>query len=209
MKNLFKNISPKNKEKLLKKLEANTLHFKENTVIFKTIKKEDIFGIILEGCIQIIKIDYNGNKTIVDELEKDDIFGTQISSLNNDEYDIVTKENTKIIIIEYNRIININENNKDYYNIFLKNLLEIIINKIIEKNERIEILTRKTIRNKLLEYFRILSKKNGTKKLYLPFSFTDLADYLAVDRCAMTRELKNLKDEGFIEIKQKRITLLY
>ena len=78
-----------------------------------------------------------------------------------------------------------------------------------EKNERIEILTKKTIRDKLLEYFNIYRKKHASKIIYLPFSFTDLADFLAVDRSAMTRELKNLKEEGFIETKGRRITLLY
>ena len=54
-----------------------------------------------------------------------------------------------------------------------------------------------------------MSKKHGSKHIYLPFTFTALADYLAIDRTAMSRELKNLKDEGFIEIKNKRIDLLY
>ena len=54
-----------------------------------------------------------------------------------------------------------------------------------------------------------MSLKNKSKIIYLPFSFTDLADYLAIDRCAMSRELKNLKNEGFIEIKNKKIHLLY
>ena len=61
----------------------------------------------------------------------------------------------------------------------------------------------------MLEYFRIISKKNGSKHIYLPFSFSEFANYLAVDRCAMSRELKNLKEEGFIELKAKKITLLY
>ena len=95
------------------------------------------------------------------------------------------------------------------YNRFLKNLLDIVTQRIQEKNERIEILTKNTIRNKLLEYFHIYSKKHGTKYVYLPFTFSDLADYLAVDRSAMSRELKYLKEEGFIEVKGKRITRLY
>jgi len=76
-------------------------------------------------------------------------------------------------------------------------------------DKRIEILTKKTIRNKLLEYFNITSKKNGSRNIYIPFNYTDLADYLAIDRCAMSRELKYLKEEGLIETKGKRITLLY
>ena len=78
-----------------------------------------------------------------------------------------------------------------------------------EKNDRIEILTKKTIRDKLLEYFNIYSKKHGTRVIYLPFSLTDFADYLAIDRSAMSREMKNLKDEGFIDSKGRKITLLY
>ena len=81
--------------------------------------------------------------------------------------------------------------------------------KINEKNNRIEILTKKTIRNKLLEYFKMMTKRSGSKHIYLTLSFTELAEYLAVDRSAMSRELKNLKDEGFIEVKNKKITLLY
>lgn len=208
MNNLFNEISPKNKIKLLRMLEANTLHFKENTQIFNTIKNDKIIGIIIEGNIEIIKTDYNGNRTLIENLYENDIFGTMFTSFNN-EYEIISKEDTKVIIIDYDTIINTKDNNKAFFNQFIKNLLNIIVNKINEKNERIEILTRKTIRNKLLEYFRVTSKKNGSKIIYLPFSFTDLSDYLAVDRSAMSRELKNLKDEGFIEIKQKRITLKY
>ena len=54
-----------------------------------------------------------------------------------------------------------------------------------------------------------MSNKNGSRYIYLPFSFGALADYLAVDRCAMSREIKYLKEEGIIEVKDKRITLLY
>ncbi len=208
MKNLFDNISTKNKEKILKNLEANTLHFKKNNKILSTFKNENFIGIIIEGWIQIIKIDYNGNRTIIEDLEENGVFGTMISSFSNQEYDIITKDDTKIIMLDYDRIININNNNT-YYNQFLKNLLEIVINITNERNKRIEILTKKTIRNKLLEYFNVVTKNNHSKIIYLTSTLTDLSDYLAIDRCAMMRELKYLKEEGFIEIKNKKITLLY
>lgn len=207
--NLFNNINEKNKKKLLRLLESNTLFIKKDTNILNTIKNNYSLCIIIDGFVQIIKIDYNGNKIIEEELYEDDIFGAFLLPLNNNEYEILAKENTKIIEIDYERIMNCRENNKSFYNEFIKNLLQIIIDKINKKNERIEILTKKTIRNKLLEYFKINAKKHGSKYVYLPFNFTDLADYLAVDRSAMSRELKYLKEEGFIEIKGKRITLLY
>lgn len=206
--NPFFNITDDDKIKLLKNLEALTYTFDKNEEILKKIKNRNFIGIILEGIIQIIKTDYNGNRTIIEELTDNDIFGSKISSLSNNEYTITTKDETNIIIIDYEQLIKSNNTN-NYYNKFIKNLLEIIINSINDKNNRIEILTKKTIRNKLLEYFKIVSHKNKSKNIYLPFTFTDLADYLAIDRSAMTRELKNLKEEGFIEIKNKRITLLY
>ncbi len=209
MVNLFHNISEKNQEKLLKLLEANTLFFKKNTTILSMITEDNVIGIVLSGYIQIVRNDDFGNRTIIEELEENSIFGTLFSSISDSEYDIVTKEDTKLIIIEYERIIKSVQIHNVFYTQFIQNLLQILSDKINEKNERIKILTKKTIRNKLLEYFKIVSKKNGSRNIYLPFSFTELADYLAIDRCAMSRELKNLKEEGFITIKNKKITLLY
>ena len=79
-------------------------------------------------------------------------------------------------------------------------------NKILKNNERVEILTNKTTRDKLLTYFKLNSNQ---RIVNLQLTLTDLADYLSVNRSAMQRELKNLKDEGFIEIKDKKIKLLY
>ena len=208
MKNPFYNIDEIDKEQLLKQLETVTFEFPKNNTILEKIKNDNFIGIIIDGLVQIIKTDYNGNRTIIEELSENSMFGSRISSLSNKEYSIITKEDTRIIIIDYDQILRCNVNS-NYYNQFIKNLLDITINSVNSKNERIEILTKKTIRNKLLEYFRIVSSKNNSRNIYLPFTFTDLADYIAIDRSAMTRELKYLKEEGFIEIKNKRITLLY
>ena len=74
---------------------------------------------------------------------------------------------------------------------------------------RVELLTKRSIRDKLLGYFTLLSTRHFTKSFTLPFSLTDLADYLSIDRSAMMRELKLLKDDGFIDKNGNRITLLY
>lgn len=205
----FKKISDKDRTKLLKSLEALTFNFPKESSILSTIKEENIIGIILEGSILITKTDYNGNRTVVEELEANSVFGSNISYLTDNEYEIVTKEETRLIIVDYSRIFDDDQTNSYMYNQFIRNLLEITTNIINERNERIEILTKKTIRNKLLAYFNIVSKNHGSRTIYLPFSFTDLADYLAIDRSAMSRELSYLKEEGIIEVKARRITLLY
>lgn len=206
MDDLFKGISIKNQDKILKSLESNTFTYKKNNTILSTIKDKNIIGIVISGYIQIIKTDYNGNITIIEKLDENSIFGSMFSNISNNEYQIMTKEDTKLIIIDYENIINL-DNNSIYFNRFIQNLLKIIFKKIEEKNDRIEILTEKTIRNKLLKYFQILSKRNGTKNIYLPFTMTELAEYIAVDRCAMSRELKNLKEDHIIEMNNRIVKL--
>ena len=205
---IFDQINNKNQQKLLRMLESDIINVPKNNTILSTISNDNIIGIIKEGCIQIIKTDDNGNQIIIDELTTGEVFGSYIAFFNNKDYSIQTKEASEIIIIDYDILMNFNQNTKEYYNQFIKNLLIIIMSDMKKTTERLEILTRKTIRNRLLEYFNISLKNSGTKHIYLPFNFTDLAHYLAVDRSAMMRELKYMKEERIIEIKGKRITLL-
>lgn len=206
MDKLFKNISSKEKEKLLRILESTTINYKKNsTISFEN--DDDIIGVMLEGNTEIIKIDYNGTKTVVEELFEGDIFGSNISSLNNSETSIITKEDSKILLIEYNTVLKADAN-IPYYNKFIKNLLDITTDIIKEKNDRIQILTKKTIRDKLLEYFK-LNMSHPSRIVYIPYNYTYLADYIATNRSAMSRELKNLKDEGIIDIKGKKIYLMH
>ena len=201
MNNLFENINNNDIEKLLKELEANTLTYKKDLTILSTVKNQNIIGFVVYGFIQIIKTDYNGNVTVVEDIKENSIFGSMFSNISNNEYQIITKEETKIIILDYDYIIS--KNNNLYYNI--QNLLKITFNKISEKNDRIEILSQKTIRNKLLKYLEIQTKKTGSKSIY--YSSNNLASYIAVDRSAMWRELKNLEEDRIIEINNKVIKI--
>ena len=205
----FKDITPNNKGKLLKLLETSNFTYQKGVNIAYLFKDKESIGLVIEGSLDIIRIDYNGTRTIIETIYEEEILGTSLTSLLSNDYEIITKENTKILWLDYNAILSISDIKYHYYNQFIKNLLMISLEKNTLKNERIEILTQKTIRNKLLEYFRIEAQKNRSKIIYLKSTWQDLADYLAIDRSAMTRELKNLKEEGFITTKGRVITLLY
>ena len=206
---LFKDITPDNKSKLLKLLETSNFTYQKGVNIAYLFKDKESIGLVIDGSLDIIRIDYNGTRTIIETIYEDEILGTSLTSLLSNDYEIITREDTKVLWLDYKVILGINDTKYSYYNQFIKNLLMIALEKNTLKNERIEILTQKTIRNKLLEYFRIEALKNRSKIIYLKSTWQDLADYLAIDRCAMTRELKNLKEEGFISVKGRVITLLY
>ncbi len=205
--NPFQNISTKNQKKLLWLLESKTRHFTENMSVLEDYIDERIIGIVKAGRVQIQRTTNTGNTSIIEEIGPHEIFSTNIN-LYGEEIDAICVEEADIILIDYDYIIENINNDKQYFNQFIKNLFMIINDKIIEKNERIEILSKKSIRNKLLTFFDLEYKKRGSKYIYLPYNFKDLAEYLAIDRAAMSRELGYLRDEGFIETKSKRITLL-
>ena len=208
MKSPFANLSKVQIDKLYNLLGVHIYTFRKGEEILPTIKGGNILAIILEGSGQIVNSDYNGNEIFMENLNKDSVFGTNISLTNSDDCNVISKENTKILVIDYNKLMNPENLKYKYFNVFFNNLFDIINSKYKETNERVKILEKKQIRDKLLEYFDIEYRKSRLNYFFLPFSFKELADYLAVNRSAMFRELKSLKDEHFIEINGRKITLL-
>ncbi len=202
---VFKNIPDDKIDILLSNLEASHLSFKKNMTVINNVYNANILSIIVKGSANIERIDYYGNRTIVEVLNEGDIFESRMFNLKNNELRIVSLEDTEVILIEYDRIINFN--NFEYQKTLLDNIMEIMITYINKSYERVLIITKKTIREKLLTYFTILSNKKLKKSFYLNFNFTELASYLSVDRCALMREIKHLKEEGFISVDNKKITL--
>ena len=209
IKNPFENISKKNIKKLLDLLYADTYEVNKNSYLPKTIIDNKSIIIIVKGYIQVMRNNIDGNDIIVEELEENDVFGSSLSYVKSTEYEMIAKEDSKVIVIDEDTLINFDDTSKLYYFQFIKNLFKILSELMKEKNERIRIITKKTIRDKLLEYFSILRKKNNSVNIYLPYSYGSLADYLGINRSALMREIKNLKEEGFIESKGNRIKLLY
>ena len=205
----FYGISELQKNKLFKILETHIYDFSENQEILPTLKYENIVCILLKGSANILSINYNGEENLIEELSENSVFGTYISATNDPGLEIRACEDCKVLIIDYNKLIDEKNITHLYYNIFINNLFNIVSIKLKEKNDRIKILTKKTIREKLLAYFESEYKRSRSKFIYLPSNFKDLADYLSINRSAMFRELKDLKEEKFIKVDGKRITLLY
>jgi len=210
MKDPFFEISELQKTKLLKLLATHIYNFNKNENIIQVLNNTNFIGIILEGYAKIININYMGEENLSQELFPNSVFGTNISGIDNTECQIVVvDEPTKVLIIDYDKIINMENTNHVYFNRFLLNIFDIINSKFKETNDRLYILTKKTIRDRLLAFFETEYRKDRNLNLYLPYTLKDLSDYLSVNRSAMFRELRSLKDENFIKIKGNHITLLY
>lgn len=185
-------------------------NFSKNEVITTYIQKRNQFCILLEGSADLVRYDYNGNKTIVEHFSKNDVFGEIFYTIStNNELFVESRENSKVLFFIYDDFKTKCKTSCKFHETLVTNLPEIILSKVIDLNTRIELLTKRSIRDKLLGYFEILSIRNFSKTITLSFSLTYLADYLSVDRSAMMREMKLLKDDGIIKKNGNKITLLY
>jgi CRP-like cAMP-binding protein len=185
-------------------------HFKKGEHITSYIAKRNQLCLMLNGEADLIRYDLNGNRTIVEHFSDNDIFGEIFYVVNtNNELFVEAKKNSTVLFFMYDDLELKCNPNCTFHQKLLDNLSNLYLNKVIELNTRIELLSKRTIREKLLGYFNVVSSKNMGRTFQLPFSFTDLADYLSVDRSAMMRELKLLKDDGLIEKSGNRIKLLY
>ena len=205
---IFYGIENIDVKKMLNCFQAKKISYKKDTTILSNLANTNIIGIVVEGTANLIKNDYNGNRTIIEKLKKGSIFGEVFSSYS-DELSVIATSNCEIITFDYDRVINRCKKSCPYHNTLINNMLQLLAKKIVIMNNRIDVLTKKTIREKLLEYFSILEKENLSKRFDLDLNYTELADYFGVDRSALMREIKNLKEEGFIEARGKNIKLLF
>jgi len=184
--------------------------FPRGSSITTYIEKRNQMCILLEGSAELIRYDFNGNKTIIGQFTSGDIFGEAFyPAKTNNELFVMAKEDSKVLIFLYNNINYKCKQNCKVHNEFMQKLQLLIINNVVNLNTKIELLSKKNIRDKLLSYFDLLASQKLSKSFILPLSLTDLADYLSIDRSAMMRELSHLKDEGFIEKNGRKIKLLY
>lgn len=200
---LIKNIQ-ENCSKIRKK------HFKKNETITSYIQKRNQICIMINGKADLIRYDLNGNQDIVDKFTDNDIFGEAFYPVHtNNELTVVATSACDVLFLLHDDLYKKCKVGCKFHSELSSNILELILRNTVHQNTRIEVLSKRSIRDKLLTYFSILSSKTFSGTFTLPFSLTNLADYLSVDRSAMMRELKNLIDEGFISKNRNKIKLLY
>lgn len=199
---IFKDISPNEMNDILKSLGSRKISFKKEHIIFSNLVEDDLIGVVLSGKVNIINYDYFGNRDIIDSLEYDAIFGKPFSYMNNN-ISIISATDCEILFLDYHKLMN----NQSKYEKINYNINNLLTSKIYQLYEKLEILSKRTIREKLLNYFGSIARKRGKKTFNLPITYIELADYLSVDRSAMMREIKKLKDEKIITVIERKITI--
>jgi len=190
--------------------KVNSKIFKKGEIVTTYIAKRKQLCLLKNGEADLIRYDFNGNKTIVEHYLKNNVFGEIFYNVTtNNELFVKARTKCEVLFFDYEFLENKCTQNCSFHKNVTQTLPNLLLFQINSLNTRIEILSKRTIREKLLTYFNIISTKTFSKTFALPFSLTDLADYLSVDRSAMMRELSYLRHDKIIEKNGNSITLLY
>ncbi len=202
---LFNNIGMKNLKGILGCLGAKVSSHTKGEVVISEGDEAKYIGIILFGTAQIEQVDYYGNRNIVANVETGELFCESFACAGI-EYvpvDVVAKENTEVLMIECQRIIQPCGNACDFHRQMIYNLMKIVATKNLIFHQKIEVVSKRTTREKLMTYLLIQAKKNGDASYEIPYDRQELADYLGVDRSGLSVEIGRLCKEGVIRSRKR------
>ena len=207
---LFADISYESYRLMLDCFHAVQKSFRPNEVIYDFMTTgTNAVGIIERGEASLIRIDAEGVSTVLEEMGAGGVFGRILafSTSSRDSIQVVCRTPCDVLFIDYSHILKRCERACTHHSLLVQNMLRLLSDKAQALSERVDVLSRRSIREKLLCYFRQLADKAGSNTFTLPFSLSMLADYIATDRSAMMRELKRLKEEGELRSDGRVFTL--
>ena len=207
---LFQGINYDEYQRMLTCFQAVQRSYRPEEMIYDFSKpNQNAVGIIERGTASLIRIDADGVATVLEELHAGGVFGKDLAFAGSreDSLEVVCRTACDVLFIDYPHILKRCENACYHHSLLVQNMLRLMADKAQSLSKRVDVLSRRSIREKLLCYFRQQSEKEGANTFTLPFSLSTLADYIATDRSAMMRELKRLREEGTVSSDGRRFTL--
>lgn len=198
---LFRGIEAEDIDAMLSCLSAESKKFQKGQMIYRAGETTDMVGVILSGRVHIFKDDFWGDRSILSEIGLGDIFGETYAELPSVELEVnvMATEDSEILFLNVGKIMTTCSSSCRFHSRLIHNLLAVTAQKNLMLTRKMEYMAQRTIREKLLTYLSAESQRSGSPRFEIPFNRQQLADYLSVDRSAMSRELCRLRDEGVLE----------
>lgn len=206
---LFEHISAENIEQMMSCFDVRKKTYKEKDIITSYDATGDFIGLLLEGTISVNRISIDGSLDILEYMENTGVFGASFAFANReDAFIVICEKDCTVLFIEKGHITKRCGKACQHHTQVVENLMQLMAEKVVSLTEKVDILSHRSIRGKLMCYFRIQSTKQGKLTFQLPMSLLKLANYLCIDRSAMMREIKKMKEEEIVEINGGEVTLL-
>ena len=207
---LFQGIPQAKLPCVLEKLKAHTRYYKKEETIRHCGSAVNFIGIVLEGDIHILQDDYYGNRSITASVSPGALFAEAFACADITELPatIVAATDCHILTISSYALLHATDESWTYHTVLIRNLLGIVARKNMYLNRMLKYTSHKTTAEKLLAYLNDQAKEKGTNAFYIPFNRQQLADYLGVERSAMSAEISRLASLGLLETRRSYFKLL-
>ena len=189
-------------------VNATIISKSANSYIFKAGDTTDVMGLVLNGSTLIIQEDLWGHRNILSKCNVGDFFG-ELYAANNTVLNIsvVASVDSTILLLNINHLLSTCPSSCIHHQRLIHNLVGVLSNKILILNNKITHASKRTTRDKLLSYLSSESIRQGSLSFDIPFDRQQLADYLCVERAAMSSELSKLKKEGLLSTNRNHFEL--
>ena len=207
---LFDGIEDSNLRASLDCLMAVQRSYKKSEFVFSAGDAVKYVGVVLSGSVHILQEDYWGNRTILAHISPGGLFGEAFScaEIDNLPVNVIAAEKSEILLIDYKRIISTCSSACVFHMALIKNMMKMLAQKNIMLTQKMEIITHRTTRERLLAYLSAQAIKAGKSRFTIPFNRQQLADYLSVERSAMSTELSHMQSDGLIRTDRSEFELL-
>jgi len=207
---LFAGIAPEELESMLGCLNGQLRPVSRGQTVFHEGDEARWVGIVLEGEVQIFRDDYDGSRSLLGRAGPGQLFG-EVFACAGVETLPVTVEATRegvILLADCRRVLTVCRSACAFHNRLINNLLQVVAEKNLQLNRKIECMSRRTTRDKLMAFLLSEAKTHRSREFDIPFDRQALADYLGVERSAMSTELGKLVRDGVIQCDRRHFRLL-
>ena len=205
----FKDLSDSEILSILHCVNAVTISRKRDSYIFRAGDATEVMGLVVSGCALVIQEDFWGHRNILSKCHVGDFFGEPYAAspgavLN---VSVVADEDCEIIFLNVQRLLVTCPTACGHHQKLIRNLVGVLANKILILNDKITHVGKRMTRDKLLSYLSAESIRHSSLSFDIPFDRQQLADYLCIDRAAMSAEISKLQKEGFIKTNRNHFEL--
>ena len=207
---LFLGIRPEDMDAMLGCIGYHVREYKKGEIIAFEAETINHVGLVMKGSVDMIKEDVWGNRTMLLRSYAEDVFG-ETFACGEDSLSVVTfvaAEDSKVMFLSFCRVMHTCTHACIFHQTLIENMVRIIARKNRELMRKIEVVSKKTLREKILAYLSIQSQAQGASRFEIPLGRVEWAEYLCADRSALTRELSKMKDEGLIDYQRNWFEIL-
>lgn len=207
---LFVDISCSELDLLLKCLKVMKRSYCKDEYVFVTGGKTGMVGVVISGGVRVMHEGYRGYRTILEQVGPGELFGEASACMEYNEFpvSVAASESSEILLVNYRRLVTTCPAACSFHPKMIMNMMQILATKNIRLTRKLEHLSKRTMREKLLSFLSAQSGLTQDESIDIPFSRQELADYLCVDRSALSRELSIMQNEGVIVCEKRKFRLV-